>query len=318
MLINFIKLEDAPQDTANRFALTNQLGLQRNPVSNQQSIPLVHSVQHDQQQRLFQNWDPQTGSQQIFMKEPVNYPSLINQEIARLLEKYLTGNHEKQPISNVNSRSTLHHDQALFSPKNIQSREDSANNFQAANRVDIKSKLQNPTKRGKVDDVVLFNTDLALMKQPPLFKTNSPHQFNLANQPLAKLNPLLKFQDNCISRSAGIVSSCEDRLVKRLHQDAREGRTALDVERRVCCALFWHKDCITSRMVETCPDSSPAAADRLMGSRKIDLTISCQNFNRDGCNSSRRIFFSKCALISSVLVAILSFACNIRNSITVP
>lgn len=91
---------------------------------------------------------------------------------------------------------------------------------------------------------------------------------------------------DCISQSTGMASRCEDHLVKRLNQDATEGRTVTDVSRRVCCALFHHKDCISRIVVERCPDSSPAAVDILMGSRNLDLTFSCQRFNRDGCNGA--------------------------------
>lgn len=91
---------------------------------------------------------------------------------------------------------------------------------------------------------------------------------------------------NCITRSIPRSHTCEDHLIKRLRQDATEGRTVIDVGRRVCCALFWHKDCINRVVVETCPDSSPEAAKYLLGSRNLDLTLSCQRFNRDGCNGT--------------------------------
>lgn len=107
---------------------------------------------------------------------------------------------------------------------------------------------------------------------------------------------------NCITRSTPRAWSCEDHLIKRLHQDADEGRTVIDVGRRVCCALFWHKDCINRIVLEACPDSSPAAADFLMGSRKVDLTLSCQRFNRDGCNASPRTVSCSLMLGSIVLV----------------
>lgn len=133
------------------------------------------------------------------------------------------------------------------------------------------------TKKGKVDDVPLQ---------------------------LRKLPVATNFQ-NCITRSLPKAASCEDHLIKRLHQDAAEGRTVLDVGRRVCCALFWHKSCLSDVVVESCPDSSPVATDILMGARKLDLTLSCQKFNRDGCNRSTSLL-DKTFATSTVLITLSS------------
>lgn len=112
-------------------------------------------------------------------------------------------------------------------------------------------------------------------------------QTNKKHYPPAFLD---KWSQNCITKSAPLTSRCEDHLIRRLNQDATEGRTVVDVGRRYCCALFWHKDCINRIVVETCPDSSPAAADFLLGSRKLDLTLSCQRYNRDGCNGAHSAY----------------------------
>lgn len=149
--------------------------------------------------------------------------------------------------------------------------------------------------------------------KPPLMKHPNPW---LLQGPLTRVdNHKYKLIDlagqNCITRATHGAWACEDNLIKRLNQDAGEGRTVVDVGRRVCCALFWHKDCINRVIVQTCPDSSPAAADFLMGSRKVDLTLSCQRFNRDGCNSGRSLFehnkiLALTALIISLIVTSVS------------
>ena len=113
----------------------------------------------------------------------------------------------------------------------------------------------------------------------------------------------------CISRAAPYTSRCEDHLIKRLNQDATEGRTVVDVSRRVCCALFWHKDCIRGVVVERCPDSSPPAADILLGSRNLDLTLSCQRFNREGCNGATSIANYPPLVMTVVSYSILVYKC---------
>lgn len=140
------------------------------------------------------------------------------------------------------------------------------------------------TRQGRVDDVLLFNKGgvhnshdrySAHPSSPKVLK-KLVHD-HIGHAPLPP---------GCIGRAASYTSTCEDHLIKRLNQDATEGRTVLDVSRRVCCALFWHKDCISRVVVDLCPDSNPAAADILLGSRNLDLTMSCQQFNRDGCNGA--------------------------------
>lgn len=133
------------------------------------------------------------------------------------------------------------------------------------------------TRKGRVDDVVVFNknSNKYIPSGTSMFKKLV--QDHLGRAPLPP---------GCIGRAASYTSKCEDHLIKRLSQDATEGRTVLDVSRRVCCALFWHKDCISRVVVELCPDSNPVAADLLIGSRNLDLTMSCQKFNRDGCNAA--------------------------------
>ena len=132
------------------------------------------------------------------------------------------------------------------------------------------------TRKGKVDDVVVFNGN-----NKYILPRGTGVAKKLVHDHLVQTLP-----PGCIGRAAPYTVKCEDHLVKRLSQDATEGRTVLDVSRRVCCALFSHKDCISSVVVELCPDSNPKAAELLLGSRNLDLTMSCQRFNRDGCNGS--------------------------------
>lgn len=133
------------------------------------------------------------------------------------------------------------------------------------------------TRRDRAEDVILFNKNSKYLgpSGPGVLK-KLVHD-HIGHSPLPP---------GCIGRASSYTSKCEDHLIKRLSQDATEGRTVLDVSRRVCCALFWHKDCISRVVVELCPDSNPAAADLLLGSRSLDLTMSCQRFNRDGCNGT--------------------------------
>lgn len=133
-------------------------------------------------------------------------------------------------------------------------------------------------KKGKVADVQLMEPRTSVKFPPNQYQPGQPTFGPFGN----KLGSLMYKNQDCITRAAPLASRCEDHLIKRLNQDATEGRTVLDVGRRVCCALFWHKDCISRLVVDTCPDSSPVAGDILIGARRLDLTSSCKNFNRDG------------------------------------
>lgn len=123
------------------------------------------------------------------------------------------------------------------------------------------------------------------------------------------LIPPHSFPLNCIEAAVQSYgpSRCEDHFIRRLDQDVTEGRTAVDVTRRLCCALFWHKDCINRVVVERCPDSSPTAAETLLGSRKLDLVISCQHFNRDGCNGTLRLRSNALIASISILLSLVLF-----------
>lgn len=255
--------------------------------------------------------------------QSANFPSPIGQEEASFLEQYLKNFQlQSQPpiaqnepinLSKINARSSSIG--AQIEPKQRASQPSPSHNLVAPSntlvRPSIPLKTHQPetgdlqwrqetsqqtniesrsdtsglTRKGKVDDVS------HLMKWNKL-NNILPAKHNLLKQQASALAHhktlfLDSITQNCVTRSTPRTSTCEDHLVKRLSQDATEGRTVIDVGRRVCCALFWHKDCINRIVVETCPDSSPAAADFLIGSsRKLDLTLSCQIYNRDGCNGA--------------------------------
>lgn len=123
----------------------------------------------------------------------------------------------------------------------------------------------------------------------------------------------LALPPGCIFAAGTKMPECEDHLIKRLNKDATEGRTVIDVSRRVCCALFWHKDCVSRVVVQACPDSSPQAVDTLLGSRNLDLTLSCQRFNRDGCNGASPISISPICFVLMTLGCIFLIRMTLVN-----
>ncbi|CAG2163215.1 unnamed protein product, partial [Oppiella nova] len=109
--------------------------------------------------------------------------------------------------------------------------------------------------------------------------------------------------DSCLEKSGYFVRSCEDTLVQR-QRDAREGRSSTDIQRRICCALFFYRDCISRVVVDRCRDPSPTAVDILMGSRKRDLTTTCREYSRDQCSHS---YTTKSSLITVLLSIVIAF-----------
>ncbi|XP_054167153.1 uncharacterized protein LOC128964552 [Oppia nitens] len=116
--------------------------------------------------------------------------------------------------------------------------------------------------------------------------------------------------DSCLERSQYFVRSCEDTLVQR-QRDAREGRSSTDVGRRICCALFFYRDCISRVVVDRCRDPSPTVVDVLMGSRKSDLTVRCREYSRDQCSHSQTIKSSFIAIIiTTIFIAFKAIKSN--------
>lgn len=249
-----------------------------------------------------------------------NYHSPISQEEAEQLERYLKnlqakgqqnlGQQMEESLINLsqsNARAYPNNNKfekkedskdSVLEPRyssNINSNSDLSRPsipLKASSRIDIETRKFNQfepvIRKGTVQDVSLSGRQnpIGVIShiKPNLLKH---HASNLPYKKKIFFDPITQ---NCVTRSTPLTGTCEDHLIKRLAQDATEGRTVVDVNRRVCCALFWHKDCLNRIVVETCPDSSPAAADYLIGTaRKLDLTLSCQWLNRDGCNGSRSL-----------------------------
>lgn len=298
------------------YTARNKEQSQAQTTSSGKSLQTIHfpQVNHRAASPLSDPWVPPrwfvTPPSSSNLKDPANIPTIIYQDDARYLEKYMKNYYEDGENKEQSSLD-------LASSNNRATKPDIKPQQQPQRRIDGKAykslgsennqgfqtaqiNLRRPDqyrdvpetliKKGRVDDVVLLGQNQKNRYYPP-----SPAK-QLVNSKLAHLD---KWSQNCITRTAPRTAECEDHLIKRLNQDATEGRTVLDVGRRVCCALFWHKDCISRLVVETCPDSSPAAADFLLGSRKLDLTLSCQKFNRDGCNGSQGIKIG----ISNILIS---------------
>lgn len=246
------------------------------------------------------------------ISEPVNIPNPLNQEDARYLEQYLK-NDFKNPGDNplnlglINHRTNKPVARKMAEPNLSSPRQDvgvrPTGHDSSMQRADFgypaSGNLQEGMfgRKGKVDDVLLAKQTTR--------GGGYAHPGNLKQNLVQTIfhSPVLnKFQENCITKSAQQAGVCEDHLIKRLTQDATEGRTVVDVGRRVCCALFWHKECIDSIVLKSCPDSTPVAADYILGARKIDLATSCQRFNREGCNGSSKMS----TVISKVLPIVVS------------
>jgi hypothetical protein len=279
-------------------------------------------------QPIISRWNSPLSSNNL--RRPANSPhdaqqTFLNQDDARLLEQYLfqypryTETMDQKPLdlAHMNDRALvskplLATDQSNPERPSYGSEQQQSKSMpaiataqQRSDRLQMlpldqqqvipassNSKSQNNNallpaqRRGRVDDVVVFNRE-----------SKSNGLKNLIHKHIGNTLP-----PGCISRAAPSTSSCEDHLIRRLNQDATEGRTVIDVSRRLCCALFWHKDCISQAVIQYCPDSNPVAAELLLGSRNLDLTMSCQRFNRDGCNGSQRQNVPESFLMSWMLV----------------
>lgn len=279
-------------------------------------------------QRILPHWystTPQTSSN---LREPANFPTVIYQDDAHYLERYMKNNFEdgenssdgKLNLASLNHRVPKSDVQSTLNQQPQRRFDSGASNLQGLpndNNPMLKNShanLKKPDpikhqsgnglafKMGRVDDVTIFKPNLGTEFYPP-----SPAR-QLIGPKVAHLD---KYTKNCLTQSEPYTSRCEDHLIRRLNQDATEGRTVLDVGRRVCCALFWHKDCIDGIVLQRCPDSSTAAANYLIGSRKLDLTLSCQRFTRDGCNGAPSKLSISNLIISLSFYFVLTYICSI-------
>lgn len=112
--------------------------------------------------------------------------------------------------------------------------------------------------------------------------------------------------ENCVEKSAYFARSCEDTLLQR-QREARNGRTAVDVQRRLCCSLFFYRDCLSRTVVQYCRDASPTTVDILMGQRRREMTISCRDFSREQCNGSSTITTSLWITFAVMILSLINF-----------
>lgn len=301
---------------------------------NHNNAPIM-TIEDDQQAGWSPPREPQKNSG---LREPVNIPPpMINQEQATQLARYMknyvnddgTSNQRPLNLASINNRavpppqlganvattgtnSTTSGLQIKSLSKNSYGERSQRDNYQERSDQQITGlRYDDPLvpQNARSEEVIFKSGRHKQPSQNPNFYSAVSPAKKLISQAMGGHKPLIleKFDQNCITKSAPITSRCEDHLIKRLSQDSTEGRTVVDVGRRVCCALFWHQDCISRIVLDTCPDSSPAAADFLMGSRKLDLSLSCQKFNRDGCNASTRLMVSVHYLLLNIVVVMLVF-----------
>lgn len=90
---------------------------------------------------------------------------------------------------------------------------------------------------------------------------------------------------DCAQRASPYARECDESLAE--HQRlASDSRDANELQRRVCCALFQYRDCISRVVLDRCADSSPTAVEVLMGQRRREMTVTCRGFNRDVCSGA--------------------------------
>lgn len=111
--------------------------------------------------------------------------------------------------------------------------------------------------------------------------------------------------ENCVEKSAYFARSCEDTLLQR-QREARNGRTAVDVQRRLCCSLFFYRDCLSRTVVQYCRDASPTTVDILMGQRRREMTISCRDFSREQCNGSSKVSATLWLPVAILILSIIN------------
>lgn len=277
------------------------------PQETSVASPAIFFAPQTQQQQVARSAQRHQTTTTEDLQEPANVPQMLSQEDARLFEQYLRDYSRASPsdrlnLASINDRTPPGHPHQASLPvwpssnQQVPPRSDQSLVVPAARRYDTE-RLVSPRK-AKVDNVVLFNT------QNDIKGKLIDHKMGLRNLIEGGLST------NCIERSTRHISRCEDHLIRRLSQDVTEGRTVVDVNRRLCCALFWHKDCIRSVVIEVCPDSNPPAADILHGPRKLDLSQVCKQITRDSCNGAQvgvRVSpLFVVSLVSLVVVAISS------------
>lgn len=112
--------------------------------------------------------------------------------------------------------------------------------------------------------------------------------------------------ENCIERTSYYARGCEEYLLHR-QREARNARTGFDVQRRICCSLFFYHDCLSKTVIQYCRDASPTTVDIMMGQRKREIAITCRDHSREHCNSSNKISTYSIATILMTLVSFYLF-----------
>lgn len=288
--------------------------IKRDSLNGLQSLKSTARQQQADQQVYFSNSQHNfkhsqasyNGNTQPNLLDPINPPLTSHSEHSRQLESALRESLEENAgdappplnLAGINARSAL--TRSRMESANLREKESKDLSQRVVFGNMAESRHDSPLVLRDIERMDKLDSKKLGMKHPGPWKLSGP-MTGLANY---KQGLIDKWTQNCITRSTPLTQRCEDHLIRRLDQDAREGRTVVDVGRRVCCAIFWHKDCINRVVLETCPDSSPMAADFLIGSRKLDLTLSCQRFNRDGCNSSLRMVDVNLGVATFTLISV--------------
>ncbi|XP_074597302.1 uncharacterized protein LOC141852261 [Brevipalpus obovatus] len=121
--------------------------------------------------------------------------------------------------------------------------------------------------------------------------------------------------DNCLFKLRYYMASCEDALLQR-QRDARNARTAPDIQRRMCCSLYYYYDCMSKLVIQYCRDASPMVVNLVMPeNRRRELAINCRTHTRDQCNtgSNLRINFSTLSIILSFIPIIIAFGSSFSH-----
>lgn len=110
----------------------------------------------------------------------------------------------------------------------------------------------------------------------------------------------------CLIKVKPFENACTNLLVQR-QREARYGRSSNDVERRICCALYYHRDCLSRVVLEHCPESTRIVVDLLMGDRQREITTNCHSYSREQCNGVTSLQGSLLLLLVATLSIVKLF-----------
>lgn len=111
---------------------------------------------------------------------------------------------------------------------------------------------------------------------------------------------------DCPVKAAPYARECEDTLMEQ-HRLARDSRDGNELQRRMCCALFQFRDCISRVVLDRCADSSPTAVEILMGVRRREMTLTCRGFNRDVCSGAIKMLSSPIAILIALMTSYFTY-----------